>query len=616
MHVRRRYGWTAVALALPFAALLALHARHYLPFLSDDALISLRYADRLLEGRGLTWNDGERVEGYSNLLWILSVAALGRIGLELVDASRALGFVCSCAIMLAIVRTYWREQERAARWLGTIAPLLFVALAAPVAVWSIGGLEQPLYAALLAGAISLLFRVIDRPEDMRALMWLAILLGLLCLTRPDGAIFTAATAAALTAGDLRRRTPGWFRRLAIVAGVPALFYLGQLGFRVFYYGELVPNTALVKLTASKARFHDGWLYFADGFWSLSPLSFLAVASILRLLASARWVRGLALLSLCMVWSGYVVFIGGDIFPAFRHLLPLIVLFAFAVAEATVVAAERMRGQPAGIPIVCITLAVLFVPFTQTQFAHKQSQRAVRERWEWDCRDLALALKKAFHRQQPLVAVTAAGCLPYWSELPAVDMLGLNDYYLPRHPPAGVGTGFIGHELGDGKYVLERKPDLIVFNVGSRPHFRSGEELDRMPEFHRSYVPVTFAVGSLEPPPIVYVRKDSSKVGLGIVRADGTITIPALLLTGPGVTTTIDDAGNTRTVLPPGGSASLTIEDLAPTLRWTLELHSPAGADVDTDVTIEGTAATVNVGSRGSAPVRVDAIVLRGEPVQR
>ena len=45
--------------------------RHYYPFLSDDALISLRYASRLLQGKGLTWTDGPPVEGYSNLLWTL-----------------------------------------------------------------------------------------------------------------------------------------------------------------------------------------------------------------------------------------------------------------------------------------------------------------------------------------------------------------------------------------------------------------------------------------------------------------------------------------------------------------------------------------------------------------
>src|SRR5690606_41903524 len=50
---------------------LAFLAAHFYPFLSDDALISLRYAERFIQGRGLTWDDYEKVEGYTNLLWVL-----------------------------------------------------------------------------------------------------------------------------------------------------------------------------------------------------------------------------------------------------------------------------------------------------------------------------------------------------------------------------------------------------------------------------------------------------------------------------------------------------------------------------------------------------------------
>src|SRR5437870_1567913 len=40
--------------------------------LYDDAMISMRYAKNLAQGFGLVWNPlGERVEGYTNLLWVL-----------------------------------------------------------------------------------------------------------------------------------------------------------------------------------------------------------------------------------------------------------------------------------------------------------------------------------------------------------------------------------------------------------------------------------------------------------------------------------------------------------------------------------------------------------------
>ena len=42
----------------------------------DDALISFRYAVNLVEGRGLVFNPGERVEGYTNFLWTIVLAGV------------------------------------------------------------------------------------------------------------------------------------------------------------------------------------------------------------------------------------------------------------------------------------------------------------------------------------------------------------------------------------------------------------------------------------------------------------------------------------------------------------------------------------------------------------
>src|SRR5689334_8157612 len=42
--------------------------------LFDDAMISMRYAWNFAHGRGLVWNKGEYVEGYSNLLMTLIMA--------------------------------------------------------------------------------------------------------------------------------------------------------------------------------------------------------------------------------------------------------------------------------------------------------------------------------------------------------------------------------------------------------------------------------------------------------------------------------------------------------------------------------------------------------------
>jgi arabinofuranosyltransferase len=45
--------------------------------LFDDAMISMRYGRNLGQGYDLVWNPGsERVEGYTNLLWVLYMGAI------------------------------------------------------------------------------------------------------------------------------------------------------------------------------------------------------------------------------------------------------------------------------------------------------------------------------------------------------------------------------------------------------------------------------------------------------------------------------------------------------------------------------------------------------------
>ena len=99
-----------IAIWLGATALLALHAWYYMRFLADDALISLRYADRLIHGLGLTWTDGPRVEGYSNLSWVLACALMGKLGFDLIDAARILGFFGMSAAIAAVVYAYRPRQ--------------------------------------------------------------------------------------------------------------------------------------------------------------------------------------------------------------------------------------------------------------------------------------------------------------------------------------------------------------------------------------------------------------------------------------------------------------------------------------------------------------------------
>lgn len=601
----------AILLVLPFAGILLWNVAHYYPFISDDALISLRYADRLLQGQGLTWNDGEAVEGYSNMLWVLLVALAGLLGVDLIPAARALGVLCTIAAMGALAGWSLGTTPRASRWFPPVVGLLYLSLAAPLAVWAIGGLEQPLLAALLAAAIALMFRVLGNDAaDNRTVAALSVALGLLCLTRPDGPLFAVAAAASILLAGASGGMTGRLRLAILVMLGPILFYSGQLAFRWFYYGELVPNTALVKITPSATHWARGLAYVSDGLRSSSPVTLLVAASAAGLLlAPGSRRRALYLLLTIVTWTGYVVFVGGDIFPAYRHLVPLFVVFAFLLADGARLLVDRLASRPGWLIAAQLLVLILFVPYFQHQRQDRHNHRAVLERWEWECRDLALFLKDAFARQQPLVAVTAAGCLPYWSELPALDMLGLNDYYLPRHPPPDIGTGLSGHELGDGEYVLRRNPDLIVFNVGSPPHYRSGDELARLPAFHERYVPVTVSTEPAGYRGIVYINKYSEKPGLGIVATASSVTVPGILFAAQGTIARLDERARPVVDVQPGVVLDVRFESTEPLEGWTADVRA-SSAGLSAALQQTGATVTVSIRSHASTTVALETVVLK------
>ena len=502
---------------------LAVHTWTYREFMVDDAFISLRYSDRLLNGQGLTWNDGERVEGYSNLLWVLGCSFLGFLGIDLVAAPRILGFLGTAATIAAILWTH-----RAVTWRGLLPGLagaFAVALSGPVAIWTIGGLEQPLLAGLLAWVLAILLplREESRAGLGRALV-VGLLLGLIAVTRPDGLVFTLGIVLAYLA--TRGLSPPPWRTLSIMAGLPALFFAGQLAFRLAYYHDWVPNSAYAKVAFTPERIWAGVTYVSGGVYLLGLLV-PALASGFVAAPSRPRRRAIFLLTVLAVWLVYVTFIGGDFFPGHRQLVPAIVVLAFLFA----ISVESWMARY-GSARVLVSGASCLAVLTVAQFLDPRNETARRERWVWDGEAVGTLFSKAFGDRHPLLAVDPAGCVPFFSGLASIDMLGINDHYLAHHRPLDFGRGVVGHELGSGAYVLSRKPDLVLFNLptgGLRPFFRSGREMvfSRGSNFLATFRPVTFEI---ERPrhmySIVWVRTEGG--ALGIQRTNDRVLVPGFL----------------------------------------------------------------------------------------
>ncbi|MGB0678645.1 MAG: hypothetical protein ACPGUV_03180 [Polyangiales bacterium] len=545
--------WAAATIIAIGGALLYGHAQHYMPFLCDDAFISLRYAKRLVDGQGLTWSDGIPVEGYSNLLLVLLEALLGFLGVDYVLAVRLLCWGATVLTMIALCIDALCHGRRPILQ-ASVTVLVFVGTGV-TAIWSIGGLEHPLLTALFVPAFSLVHSAPSWPASgcRSRLAVASVLAALLAWTRPDALLAVAVLVLAAAHSQHTWAEKG--RAVLCFAAGPAAAVLAQLAFRLAYYGDWVPNTAHVKVAMSTKSLVVGWMYVSEALRHIGLLVAAAVAGLCSNLACGGRAsrRALHAFAFVVLWLTYVVFIGGDHFPGWRHLFPVIPMLALLCGDAVAFVADALRRTSHAAQGAWVLLGIFFGALHGVwQFREGPNIGAKNETWEWIGKESGLLLKDAFGAQDPLMAIEPAGVVPFFSEFRAIDMLGLSDYHIARLPHRNARPG---HSQGDGAYVLRRQPDLMYFVIPpghANPAFLSGHDLMRMPEFHDNYQLLQLK-RRLQDEVVHTVRLRRMSPRLGI-RAEGRrVVLPAQLFGQPGLGMTFLRApGRLATEVAPQG----------------------------------------------------------------
>lgn len=515
---------------------LMFHVRRYPVLTYDDAFISLRYTQRFLEGHGLTWTEGPPVEGYSNLLWVLGCALLAALGVDLLDTPVVLGIACAVAAIAALVYAF--PARSWSRSLPGFAGAMFIALAGPIALWAVAGLEGCLVAALLAWSFVLLRPLVDgEAEDWKSALLPGIPLGLLCLSRPDAPLLVIIICAFLL---LRSRSAAAAARAVAVGVVPGLATLGQLAFRLVYYDDWLPNTARAKVAFTAERLESGTQCVAGAGLSSYALWVPALLALYVAWRDAeRRPRILLGFTLVAAWTAYTATVACQPY-GFRMLIPSYVLLAFLVAEA--LDWVQGRGRSARVGAWLATLALLFL-FGRSQQNEKNIVLAREQRPPVTvlASTIGNTLREAFAGRDPLLAVDAAGAIAYFSGLRSLDMLGLNDAHIARHRGESFGQGIQGHELGDGAYVLSQEPDIIVANrLGSgRLAFVGGRQMKADPRFRELYRRVQ--IHGEYPVPVDFHAFLLLEGRVGVQRSEGSVVIPGhLLADGKGARAELDD----------------------------------------------------------------------------
>lgn len=487
-----RVGRDALVLAGALVVF-ALLAWRMAPFVPDDSFITYRYAANLAGGAGLRFNPTDApLEGYSNFLWIVLLAAAARLGFDLAAAGALLGGLfggLGVLVLWAILR------RRGHNGWDLAVPVGLLAVAGPMLLYAVSGMETALFASLLLLLILAAERLLGRPAAAWGLL-LGAVGSLAALARPEGVLALPVVVACLAAFEWRtvpeRRRAVW-RALAVAGllftGTQVVYHL----WRVAYFDAFWPTPFIAK-GASGGSTIDVWLvnftqFFARQTHYYLPLGYYYAAIALPAAVGARWAgrRGerrpveCTALTLALVLAA-VYFNFVDWMPGMRYYAPLLglLLVPFGLLGPALRGPEAGDGRTTGHGAYLL-LAVTLALFSLATLA---GLRLDSGRLQASTEASLIALGHWLGETMPpdaVLAMSDVGATPYYSGLHTVDI-----------NPASLTDRTIATDGWSADYFFAVDPDVVVLTAFSltEPEFYDDHRaLYDLPRFQSTYAPI-------------------------------------------------------------------------------------------------------------------------------
>ncbi len=291
----------------------------------------------------------------------------------------------------------------------------------------------------------------------RQLILQSLTLAAALLTRMDSAILVIVSLI-LTGASVRRKN---LRSLAALI-LPLVTIVGiWMAWKLSYYGNILPNTFYLKASSITSVGRGlNYLYVFLNSYFLWPFLAAGIFFGNHLLKKENRTL-LPLAALTLLWILYVLKVGGD-FMEFRMLVP--VMPAAFILIVRLLLETKPILQTLGIAVMLAGTIHHQTTFTYSVengiepvgdlYGHIKDED---KNWAGIGKTLGRTLG---YDTSVTVATTAAGAIPYYSRLGAIDMLGINDPWVARN---GIFIGTTpGHQrIAPFSYLVERGANLIV-----------------------------------------------------------------------------------------------------------------------------------------------------------
>jgi tetratricopeptide (TPR) repeat protein len=512
-------------------------------FIQDDAYTTFRYVKNFIEGNGLVFNVGERVEGYTNFLWVMILSIpmyLSRIfsmNLEIETIAQIFSILL-CVIV--ILETYYlsrlmksNRDNHMSIFLGLLnetsnfLPPFLMVVSIPFLYWGVSAMETSLFVALTLLSLILYLKNISSKQPGKIFVMVSVLNS---LTRPEGMIFfilimghqiltnyLAVNEHNLFA-KLRKTFNSKILKELVYYSIPVAIYIC---FRLLYYGYPFPNTFYAKTDFSFKFLIRGWIYF----WEFAR-PFLAYGLFL-FLPLAMWkekgtrIKFSTLYGIFICWIVIVIILGGDVLPINRFFLPILPMIYVLIAKSLIcivdiVFAKNKRVNSFGKIIVYAFVIIWGIYNYNVQYDNMMTKRAYESGLVKKMKIYASWVNHQIelNNRGMSVAMSTIGAFSYYSNARVIDLVGLTDEYVAHYPKEVKG---IDDDLPvlwkerhyNAEYILSKKPDFIIFPAGAKPSAFAECAVFVQPEFKNKYFTSIFYSEKLDQLLPIFTRNNKS-----------------------------------------------------------------------------------------------------------
>jgi arabinofuranosyltransferase len=454
----------------------------------EDANIFFVYAKHFADGYGFVYNvGGEKVEGFSSLLWTLlcalvfSLSAKPELTLLVINiAIIALG----ATVVLSYLQSalFSQEDNCYAKLLWSVIFLALLLTSPTYLVWNtIALMENAIWSTLLVFAtIFVIKKNISSQMIFSVFIPLSVLL---LLTRPESFLWiTVFTVILFVRRTLVDGIIQALRAMAPLFVVIVVTVIILTVFRLLYFGYPLPNTYYAKVSPSLSyNFSQGILYFSKYFLS-NPIVWLCVVAvvlsgvhtILTFMERKSTDDGLLFLPIIASIGLLVPMItGGDHFGSFRFyqgVYPILLLCLLYCLKSVLPRYIQLEFNPNASrwPQLIFVSSLVFLFVSSFVFDQARTWKSFKEisnmSVEFEIakrsREKGQFIQEMFITlpKLPSIGVIAAGGVKFTYPGEVIDLMGLNNLLMAHN--GGGRLGIKNHAAFEKATFYQLQPDIV------------------------------------------------------------------------------------------------------------------------------------------------------------